>query len=131
MKSVHSREITVGKALLVAWILLVVSVPGARLSSGAARPATSDRPNILVCISDDQSWVHAGAYGNKQVKTPAFDRVASEGVLFTHAFCSAPSCTPSRAALLTGQDFWRLQQGANLMGTLPKKFAVYPDLLEE
>ena len=45
------------------------------------------RPNILLAISDDQSWVHAGAYGNKQVKTPAFDRVASEGVLFTHAFC--------------------------------------------
>lgn len=88
------------------------------------------RPNILLAISDDQSWIHAGAYGNKNVKTPAFDRVAREGVLFTHAFCSAPSCTPSRAALLTGQDFWRLEQGANLMGTLPKKFAVYPDLLE-
>ncbi|QGQ22051.1 sulfatase [Gimesia benthica] len=88
------------------------------------------RPNILLAISDDQSWIHAGAYGNKNVKTPAFDRVAREGVLFTHAFCSAPSCTPSRAALLTGQDFWRLEQGANLMGTLPKKFPVYPDLLE-
>ena len=109
------------------WIvtIAVTSLVSAGKVSGQVR-----RPNILLAISDDQSWVHAGAYGNNNVKTPAFDRVAREGVLFTHAFCSAPSCTPSRAALLTGQDFWRLEQGANLMGTLPKKFDVYPDLLE-
>ena len=88
------------------------------------------RPNILFAISDDQSWPHAGAYGDKIVKTPVFDRIAREGVLLTHAFVSAPSCTPSRAAILTGQDFWRLEEGASLMGTLPKKFEVYPDLLE-
>ena len=53
------------------------------------------RPNILFIISDDISWAHAGAYGDKVVKTPAFDRVASDGVLFTNAFCSVSSCSPS------------------------------------
>ena len=66
------------------------------------------RPNILFCISDDQSWLHAGAMGDAVVKTPAFDRVAREGILFTHAFCDAPSCGPSRSAILTGQHIWRL-----------------------
>lgn len=64
------------------------------------------------------------------VKTPTFDRLAKTGVLFTNAHVSAPSCTPSRAAMLTGQWHWRLGEGANLGGTLPSSFPVYPDLLE-
>jgi arylsulfatase A-like enzyme len=88
------------------------------------------RPNILFCLADDWAWPHAGAYGDKVVKTPAFDRVAREGVLFTHAFSAAPSCTPSRAAMLTGQSPHRLEEGGNLHGFLPKRFPVYPNLLE-
>jgi arylsulfatase A-like enzyme len=89
------------------------------------------RPNILLCTADDWGHPHAGAYGDKVVKTPTFDRVAREGFLFTHAFSAAPSCTPSRAAILTGQAPHRLEEGGNLHGFLPTKFAVYPDLLEE
>jgi len=91
---------------------------------------SAKRTNILFCISDDQSWLHAGAYGDMVVKTPNFDRVAREGVLFTHAFCAAPSCTPSRSAILTGQEIWRVEEGGLLFGTLPAKFRVYTDLLE-
>ena len=94
-----------------------------------ATRAADSRPNILLCIADDASWHHFGANGNKVCRTPNFDRVAREGVNFTRAFCSSPSCTPSRGALLTGQDFWRLEDGANLWCRWPNKFAVYPDLL--
>lgn len=90
------------------------------------------RPNILLMVSDDISWAHAGAYGDKVVKTPAFDRVAADGVLFTHAFCSVSSCSPSRATILTGQNFWQLGEAANLRGTLHKdQFQVYPEILEK
>jgi arylsulfatase A-like enzyme len=93
--------------------------------------ATKDtRPNLLFAIADDWSWPHAGAYGDRGVKTPTFDRLAEEGVLFTHAYCASPSCTPSRGAILTGQPVHRLENGANLWSMLPAKFAVYPDLLE-
>jgi N-sulfoglucosamine sulfohydrolase len=51
--------------------------------------------------------------------------------MFNNAYCSAPSCTPARASMLTGQDVWRLEEGFNLWGTLPAKFQVYTDLLEE
>ena len=92
--------------------------------------SNSPRPNIVLAIADDWSFPHASAYGDRTVRTPNFDRVAREGARFTHAFAAAPSCSPSRAALLTGQAVHRLQEGGNLWGTLPSAYAVYPDLLE-
>src|SRR2546425_2265622 len=97
------------------------------LATGAA----DSRPNILYCLADDWSWPHAGVYQDKVVRTPTFDRVAREGMLFNYCFSAAPSCTPSRAAMLTGQYPHRLEQGSCLWGFLPKKFPVYPDLLEK
>ncbi|MEM7479356.1 MAG: sulfatase [Planctomycetota bacterium] len=90
-----------------------------------------DRPNILFCISDDQSYVHAGANGDPIVSTPAFDRVAREGLRFTHAFCDAPTCGPSRSAILTGQSIWRLEEAGNIHSTLPAKFLTYTELLQD
>ncbi|MEM7203070.1 MAG: sulfatase [Planctomycetota bacterium] len=103
---------------------------GAVVLLGIARPALAQaRPNVLLVVADDWSWPHASAYGAPEVRTPAFDALAAEGVLWTHAFAAAPSCTPSRAAILTGQQIWRLQQGANLAGTLPARHATFPELL--
>ncbi|OVE74253.1 hypothetical protein BVX94_00885, partial [bacterium B17] len=78
------------------------------------------RPNILFCLADDWGWPHAGVYGDKVVKTPTFDRLAKEGVLFQNAFISSPSCTPCRNSILTGQQFYRLGSGANLWSS-PEK----------
>ncbi len=91
----------------------------------------ADRPNILFAIADDWGWPHAGAYGDKVVKTPAFDRLAKEGVLFNHAYVSSPSCTPSRGAILTGKYHWQLEGAGNLWSVFPDKFAVYPEILEK
>ena len=106
---------------------------GAALFSSCAslRRRSRPRPNILFAIADDWSWPHAGIAGDPVVKTPTFDRIAREGVLFSRAFCAASSCTPSRASILTGQEPWRLEEGANLWSILPAKFTVYPDLLEK
>ena len=98
---------------------------------GAATANADERPNILFCIADDWGWPHAGAYGDPVVKTPAFDRIAKEGVLFENAFISSPSCTPSRNAILTGQFHWRLGWGANLHSMLDTKHQTYPHLLAE
>ena len=88
-------------------------------------------PNILFCISDDQSYAHTAANGDPVVQTPAFDRVAREGIRFTRAFCDAPTCGPSRSAILTGQPIWRLEEAGNIHSTLPKKFLTYAELLKE
>ena len=94
-----------------------------------AAPA-SKQPNILFALADDWMWPLASIAGDKVVRTPVFDRVARGGVLFTNAFVSAPSCTPSRGAMLTGQYHWRLREGGNLNGFLPTQFKTDPDLLE-
>jgi len=88
------------------------------------------RPNILFIIFDDWGWPHAGAYGCDWVKTPNFDRVAREGLLFNNAFTSNPKCSPCRASILTGRNTWQLEEAACHYGVFPSKFAVYPELLE-
>ena len=88
------------------------------------------RPNILLCISDDQSYADTGAAHNRVVKTPAFDRVAREGIHFFNAFCNAPTCGPSRSAILTGQPIWRLEEAGNIHSTLPAKFKTYTEILK-
>jgi len=98
---------------------------------GTDDAAKNQRPNILFCIADDWGWPHAGAYGDPVVKTPAFDRIAREGVLFENAFVSSPSCTPSRNAILTGQYHWRLGWGANLWSQLDTSHHTYPHLLAD
>ncbi len=98
-------------------------------SNGTGQAA--DRPNILLAISDDQSWVHAGAYGCPGLVTPAFDRVARQGVLFNNAFSAAPMCTVSRACLLSGRNQWQNREAGNHWSVFPRDLAVYPYLLEE
>ncbi|MBK8979126.1 MAG: sulfatase [Planctomycetes bacterium] len=101
----------------VAVIALALLTAAAGLR-GQDAAAAGRRPNILLCVADDWGWPHAGALGDEVVATPTFDRLAREGVLFERAFVSSPSCTPSRNAILTGQQFYRLGEGANLHSTL-------------
>ncbi len=61
------------------------------------------RPNVLWICTDQQRWDTIGALGNPHVHTPNLDRLAHEGVAFTHAFCQSQICTPSRASFLTGR----------------------------
>ncbi len=62
-----------------------------------------NRPNILWFCTDQQRFDTVQALGNPHIKTPNLDRLAAEGVAFTHAFCQSPICTPSRASFLTGR----------------------------
>lgn len=115
-------------------LLIVLLTAGLAFASPArAADAAQDakRPNILFIIFDDWGWQHAGAYGCKWVKTPNFDRVAREGVLFKNAFTSNPKCSPCRASLLTGRNTWQLEEAVCHYGLFPSKFAVYPYLLEK
>lgn len=93
--------------------------------------AAGQRPNILIAISDDQSYPHASAYGNASTTTPAFDRVVRQGVLCNNAFVAYPSCSPSRASLLTGRFPWQIEHAGNFSSTFPPKYVVYPDILED
>ena len=101
-----------------------------RLMAQTGAPAAATRPNILFCLADDWGWPHAGAYGDPTVKTPTFDRLGREGVLFDNAFVAVPSCTPCRNSILTGQMFYRLSEGANLWSTLAPSYPTFMALLQ-
>ena len=89
------------------------------------------KPNILIAIADDQSYPHTGIYGFSEIKTPAFDYVARNGVLFNNAFVAAPGCSPSRAAMLTGKNIWQLEEAGTHASNFPLKFDVYTEILKE
>lgn len=98
--------------------LLIVVVA---LASSAA--IAQRRPNILFAFADDwgryaSAYAAAGEKGtvNDALRTPNFDRIAREGVLFKNAFVTAPSCTPCRSSLLSGQYFYRTGRAAILQG---------------
>jgi arylsulfatase A-like enzyme len=107
-----------------AWVVSALGV-------ACAQPAAPARPNILFALADDWSYGHAGAYGCAWVKTPAFDRVAREGVLFTHAYTPTAKCAPSRASILTGRNPWQLKAAANHWCYFPAEFKTYAEALEE
>jgi len=98
------------------------------LSCSGAKPK---RPNILFAFADDQSYPHASAYGDPVVQTPVFDRVAAEGVVFTHSFATCPSCTPSRGSVLTGRHIWQNGEAGVLYGTIPPELPLATHLLED
>jgi N-sulfoglucosamine sulfohydrolase len=95
-----------------------------------AAETNTARPNILFAIADDWS-VHAGVYGTPWVKTPAFDRVAREGLLFRNAYTPMAKCAPSRAIVLTGRHLWQNEQAGNHMAHFPAKLKSWPEVLME
>jgi len=125
-----------GRHVVLAACLPVLVLLGFVHSSVLA--ADADRPNIVFAFADDWGR-YASAYAAIEkggpsdiVSTPNFDRIAKEGVLFTNAFVNAPSCTPCRSSLLSGQYFWRTGQGAILQGAVwDEKIPSYPLILEK
>jgi len=85
------------------------------------------QPNILLIQSDQHRYDCIGANGSDTVKTPNMDRLASEGVNFSHAFCPIPMCVPTRCSLLTGQ--WPLQHGT-IFNFDAETFKPLPDDIE-
>jgi len=106
--------------ILLTWLLAVCA-------SGAK--AEASRPNILFFIMDDWGYGHAGAYGCGWVRTPNFDRVAREGLLYLNAYTPTAKCTPSRSAIMTGRYPWQLGAAANHQCIFPPEHAIFPETL--
>ena len=72
------------------------------VSVSPVRAADSRPPNIIHILADDIAYDDVGCFGAPKIKTPNIDRMASEGVRLTSFYAPSPTCTPSRAALMTG-----------------------------
>lgn len=100
------------------------------LSLTVAVAHAAERPNILFLLSDDHSYPYLGCYGNPDVKTPALDKLAGEGLRFDRMFVACPQCVPSRAALMTGRSPVAVQM-VRFTSALPTELPALPDLLRD
>lgn len=107
-----------------------LTLAAAALSIAAPTEHSPGPPNILFAIADD--WgAHAGAYGTRWIRTPHFDRVAREGILFHNAYTPNAKCAPSRACILTGRNSWQLKEAANHLCYFPPEFKSWGEVLSE
>ena len=79
------------------WLSLLVFVPWQRVYGGSERG-----PNVIVILADDLGYAELGCYGQTQIQTPCLDRMAAEGLRWTHFYAGATVCAPSRSVLMTG-----------------------------
>ena len=112
--------------LKTASFLLVLTA----LYSCAQKQEVNRRPNILFAISDDQSFAHTGFAGAEFVQTPAFDRVAKEGIYFSNCIAGSPGCAPSRSTIVTGRYHWQNEQSGQHASSWMKKTIPFIDLLD-
>ena len=91
------------------WPGIVIIIAHLLLQGCESSGAPSGAPlNVVLIMVDDMGWVDLEGYGSDLHKTPNIDRLADSGLKFTNAYASAPVCTPTRAALMTGKSPARL-----------------------
>lgn len=93
-------------------LLVLFLVGWGAVSTGRAADSGS-RPNVVFILADDLGYGSLGCYGQKKIKTPHLDRMASEGLRFTQAYAGCHVCQPSRSVLMTGQHAGRTAIRAN------------------
>jgi arylsulfatase A-like enzyme len=111
---------------IITSLFVLLAVAGATTAS-----EVPERPNILLVLADDWGCGDAGVYGRTWIRTPAFDRLAREGLRFDNAYTPNAKCAPSRASILTGRNSWQLREAGNHGGFFPSEFKVYPEVLGE
>lgn len=116
---------------LIAWAGPLGSAWADHQTEVVADARSPDRPNVLIIISDDQSYPHASAYQSAAVKTPGFDLVARSGVLFTQAIVPSPGCSPMRAAFLSGLNCWQCGAAGTHGSTYPTDLPSFVDRLAQ
>ena len=86
------------------------------LAATAAAAAAADRPNVIFILADDLGYGDLGSYGQQVIRTPSLDRMAAEGIRFTHFYAGATVCAPSRSVLMTGQHTGHTHVRGNARG---------------
>ncbi len=74
---------------------------------GSLVAAAAPRPNIILCMADDQGWGDTGYNGHPHLKTPHLDQMSREGVTFTRFYSAAAMCSPTRGSVYTGRNPYR------------------------
>jgi arylsulfatase A-like enzyme len=103
--------------------ILILYVFGLMITPLMSIAQTATRPNILIIMTDQQTADAMSIAGNKDLHTPAMDKLAQNGVRFTKAYCAQPLCTPSRTAIFSG----KMPYETGFIGNAPEKDGQWPD----
>lgn len=104
--------------------------------TAGAGDASSGRPNVLLLFVDNLGYGDVGCYGNRAIKTPNIDQLATQGVRCTDFYIGSPSCTPSRGAILSGRHpertglNWQLRAEESFGIGLPLREKLIPEYLQ-
>ncbi len=105
------------KNIVILYLLGLITIPLVSVAQ------TSERPNILIIMTDQQTADAMSIAGNKDLHTPAMDKLAKNGVRFTKAYCAQPLCTPSRTAIFSG----KMPFETGFIGNAPEKDGQWPE----
>ena len=130
-KGTMTKKSIVLKALGMLMFFALITGCKGEADSNNVEYSKNPRPNIVFLIADDWSYPHAGAYGDRTVRTPTFDTLSNMGAHFENAYCAAPSCSPSRASILLGRYPHQLESAGNLWSVIPDKFPNWVSLLKD
>lgn len=98
---------------------------------GMLSAEAQNKPNIILLMADDLGWGDTGFNGNKIIKTPNLDQMASEGVRFTRFYSASAECSPTRASVLTGRNPFRMGVFLANTGILRPEEITLPELLKK
>jgi arylsulfatase A-like enzyme len=126
------RKSPLSKYLILIVVLIAVPGCGERSSFDRALEALRQKkPNIILCMADDLGWGDTGFNGNRNIKTPHLDEMASRGLVFSRFYASSPVCSPTRGSCLTGRHPYRYGIfGAN-SGHIRKEEITLAEILRE
>ena len=112
---------------LSAWLLGIASLLMCLPSLAAAEPKA---PNIIFILADDLGYGDLGCYGQKQVRTPNIDKMATEGVRFTQCYAGCTVCAPSRCCLMTGKHTGHAEVRGNALVPLRPEDTTVAEVLQ-
>ena len=112
------------------FVAVLVSIFALQITPAHA-DSDAKRPNILLAISDDQSFKHTSIESGTFVRTPSLEKIARNGFYFENGYAASPGCSPSRAALLTGRHHWMIGPAGTHGSSFPVHYDTFVDLLED
>jgi arylsulfatase A-like enzyme len=101
-----------------------------QLASGAEQRSAPNRPNIIFILADDLGYGDLGCYGQKRIRTPNIDRIASQGMRFTQCYAGSTVCAPSRCCLMTGLHTGHAHVRGNALVPLPPEDVTVAEVLK-
>lgn len=119
----NESNLSMPQTQTLAMLIAVMSMIAPSETTLAQQP-TANRPNIILCMADDQGWSEVGYNGHDCLQTPVMDEMAGVGFRFDKFYTAAPNCGPTRGSIMTGRNATRFGQFAPTWAKRPEEITI-------